>query len=250
MNSNKFRRLFLASALVLTALPAFASWNDWWQRSIEGSGRIVKQERAVKDFRGVSISVPGRVELRQGEQEGVQIETDDNIQAILDVVVEGDTLKIRTKEKNTVPKTKTLIITVNLKRLDDLALEGSGTVRSAKLNSTDLKIRVGGSGNVNVADLNVESLKVTIGGSGSFTARGTAPQISAAIGGSGELDMAKLAAKDVRVSIGGSGSVRTWVSDNLNVSIGGSGDVVYWGDPRLSKSIGGSGSVVRKGATP
>jgi hypothetical protein len=250
MNKQTIRRSLLASALVLTALPACADWGNWFGKSVEGSGKIQKQDRAAKDFRAVQISVSGKVELKQGTQEGVWIETDDNIQAMLEVVVEGNTLKIRSKEKNVYPKTRTLNIVVNFKNLDDIALEGSGSIKSDKLQSTDLKLRVGGSGDLDIADLKADTLKVSIGGSGSFTARGSVPQVSGSIGGSGELDMARLAAKDVRISIGGSGTASTWATENLNVSIGGSGNVNYYGDPRVTKSIGGSGSVNRKGSAP
>lgn len=253
MHTSNLRRQLLTLTLLttaLTAMPASANWGKWWGKGVDGSGKIIKQDRVAKDFRAIQISVPGKVELKQGTQEGVQIETDDNIQALLEVVVEGNTLKIRSKEKNVYPKTRNLVLVVNFKNLDDFALESSGSVKSEKIVSTDLKLRIGGSGEMDVADLKAETLKVAIGGSGNFTARGTVPQISGSIGGSGELDMSHLAAKDVRISIGGSGSVQTWVTDNLNVSIGGSGNVSYYGDPRVNKSIGGSGSVTRKGAQP
>nr|WP_315467453.1 head GIN domain-containing protein [uncultured Undibacterium sp.] len=253
---NLARRLHTASiaiALVASAgvsLPASANWSNWWSKGVEGSGKLVKQEHAVKDFRAIQISVPGKVELKQGSSESVQIETDDNIQGLLEVVVEGSTLKIRSKEKNVYPKTRNLVIAVNFKNIDDFALESSGSVKSDKIVGHDLRLRIGGSGEMEVNDLRAESLKVAIGGSGNFTARGNVPQVSGSIGGSGELNLAKLAAKDVRISIGGSGSVQTWVTDNLNVNIGGSGKVSYYGDPRVSKSIGGSGSVTRKGSQP
>ncbi|MFZ6818254.1 head GIN domain-containing protein [Undibacterium sp. Ji22W] len=253
MSTSHLRRHFLSLALLttaFTAMPASADWSSWWGKGVEGSGKIIKQDRPAKDFRAIQISVPGKVELKQGTQEGVQIETDDNIQALLEVVVEGNTLKIRSKEKNVYPKTRNLVVVVNFKNLDDFALESSGSVKSDRIVSTDLKLRIGGSGEMEVTDLKAETLKVAIGGSGNFTARGSVPQISGSIGGSGELDLSRLAAKDVRISIGGSGSVQTWVSDNLNVSIGGSGNVSYYGDPRVNKSIGGSGSVTRKGAQP
>lgn len=253
MSTSNSRRYFLGLALLtsaVVAVPASADWGNWWGKGVEGSGKLVKQDRAAKDFRAIQISVPGKVELRQGAQEGVTIETDDNIQALLEVLVDGNTLKIRSKEKNVYPKTRNLTVVVNFKNLDDFALESSGSVKSDKIVSTDLKLRIGGSGEMEVADLKAETLKVSIGGSGNFTARGNVPQISGSIGGSGELDLSRLAAKDVRISIGGSGSVQTWVTDNLNVSIGGSGNVSYYGDPRVNKSIGGSGSVTRKGAQP
>lgn len=253
MSKPNVRRHLLSALLIAAAfasMPASADWGNWREKGLEGTGKIVKQERAVKGFRAIQISVPGKVELKQGAQEAVQIETDDNIQAMLEVVVEGSTLKIRSKDKNMYPKTRHLVIVVNFKELDDFVMESSGSAKSEKIVSTDLRLRIGGSGEMEVRELKADSLKVTIGGSGSFTASGSVPQISGAIGGSGELNMARLAAKDVRISIGGSGSVQTWATDYLNVSIGGSGKVIYYGDPQVSKSIGGSGSVTRKGAQP
>jgi hypothetical protein len=245
------RRTLAGAAILMVTLPASASWFDNWNsKAVDGSGKIIKQERVVRDFRSVVIAVPGKVELKQGDQEMVQIETDDNLQTLLEAVVENNTLKIRSRDKGLYPHTKTLNVIVYLKKLDDLALEGSGSIASGALSANDLKIRIGGSGNIALKELKADSLKVTIGGSGSFSAGGSVPQVAGSIGGSGEMDIAKLVAKDVRLSIGGSGSVQTWVSDNLNVSIGGSGNVSYYGDPKVSKSIGGSGSVVRKGATP
>lgn len=249
------RQVVLASLAAITTFglysaPASAEWLGNWGKALDGSGKIIKQEFVVKDFRAVAIAVPAKVELKQGDTEGVQVETDDNIQAMLDVVVEGNTLKIRTKEKNVYPKTRTFNVIVNVKKIDDLALENSGKVSSAKIVASDFKIRVGGSGDIVINDLKADTLRATIGGSGSFTAAGSVPQISGSIGGSGELNMGRLAAKDVRISIGGSGGVETWATDNLNVSIGGSGSVNYYGDPRVTKNIGGSGNVNRKGSAP
>ena len=234
MKQKLTRRAALAAGLSMSlavAMPVYAGWGSWWSKAIEGSGRIVTEEKKVQNFRAVTIAVPGKIQVRQGEREGVQIETDDNIQAAMETVVEGETLKIRMKQKDAYPKTRHLNVTVYVKHLDELTLDSSGSVQSDKIVSNDLKLRLGGSGDVIISELKADSLKVAIGGSGSFSARGVAPQISAAIGGSGKLDMRYLSAKDVRISIGGSGKVETWVSDNLSVSIGGPGDGDYFGDP-------------------
>lgn len=250
--SDRFgiRRALVLSACIAIAAPASAEWLGNWGRAVEGSGKLVTQETKVKDFRAIAINVPAKVELKQGETEGISIETDDNIQAMLEVVVEGNTLKIRTKEKNVYPKTRTFNVVIYCKKIDDIALDSSGRLSASKLNAVDLRLRLGGSGDVAIQDLRVDTLRVAIGGSGSFVAAGSASQIAGSIGGSGSMNMGKLMAKDVRVSIGGSGSVETWATDNLNVSIGGSGSVEYYGDPRVTKAIGGSGNVNRKGSAP
>ncbi len=222
----------------------------FWGKSVEGSGHVVQQNRVAKDFRTIQVAISGKIELKQGDAEGLSIETDDNIQDMIETVVEGKVLKIRMRERNTYPSTRTLRIVVNFRQLNEVSVDGSGSVTCADLVAGDFKARLSGSGNMQIQNLKSDSLKVAIGGSGNFKAQGQSPQIVASIGGSGDIDMAKLAAKDVRVSIGGSGSVSTWASDNLSVSIGGSGSVEYYGDPRVSKSVGGSGSVTRRGSQP
>ena len=254
MRISTLRRHTLVATLffatLFATLPASASWLDWRGKTIEGSGNIQKQERAVKNFHALAVSVSGKLEIRQGNREGVQIETDDNILEMLETVVDNGTLKIRPREKNVHLKTKTLHIIVYLTTLDEISLAGSGKIQSEKLDIAKLHVSLGGSGDIQLNELKSNSLEVDIGGSGNFSARGNVPKIVGTIGGSGSIEIDKLAAKDVQIAIGGSGSVRTWVTQSLSVSIGGSGDVSYYGDPKVSKSIAGSGSVTRRGAIP
>lgn len=243
------KRIFCA-ALFSMFLPASVYALGWSPKAIEGSGRVIKQERNVSNFDELSSSLPAKVELRQGDKEGVFVETDDNLQENIETVVEGGRLKLRMKEKNTYPKTNTLLIVVYFKQLKEISLGGSGKMTVLPMNAANLKLDLGGSGAIELQQLTGDSLKASIGGSGQINVQGTVSSISASIGGSGNINAEKLAAKDVKISIGGSGSVKTWATEKLNVSIGGSGNVRYFGDPMLTKSIGGSGAVTRLGDRP
>lgn len=252
MKNSISRRHVLGALLALASLPAAAEWGDGWFRGkgVEGSGNIQKQDRAVSGFSGIDLALPAKLELRQGDKEGVQVETDDNLQALVETVLEGGNLKIRNAEKNTYPKTRTMNIVVYYKNLDKIAVSGSGKVWTDKLTAKELQAKIGGSGDIQIKTLQADSLHVAIGGSGNFMAAGNVNEVAGTIGGSGDIKVGKLEARNVKIKIGGSGAAQVWAKDKLDVSIGGSGDVSYYGDPKISKSIGGSGRVTRKGDTP
>jgi hypothetical protein len=182
--------------------------------------------------------------------EAATVETDDNLQSLVETVVERGTLKIRSSKRNTYPDTKTLRIVVFLKTLEEMDLSGSGSVSSEKLKVPSLDISIGGSTNFEIQQLQADRLKISIGGNGKLKASGTVEKVRCNIGGSGNLQLDQLAAREVEIRIGGSGVVQTWVKDYLSVLIGGSGTVSYYGDPNVSKWIGGSGTVRRLGAAP
>ena len=111
-------------------------------------------------------------------------------------------------------------------------MDNSGRLSAAKLNASDLRVRLGGSGDISIQDLRVDTLRAAIGGSGNFTAAGNASSNCRQYRWFRVNEYGQIDGKNVRVGIGGSGSVETWATDNLNVSIGGSGNVEYYGDPR------------------
>jgi len=246
--SRRYAMGAMAALLALASLPAAAGW--FTGKGVEGSGNIQKQDRAISDYTSIDLALPATLELRQGDKEGVQVETDDNLQALVETVVENGHLKIRSAEKNTYPRTKVLNIIVYCKNLDKIAVSGSGKIWTDKLLAKDLQARIGGSGDIQIKSLQAGNLKVAIGGSGNFMAAGSATEFDGTIGGSGDIKVGKLEAKNVKIKIGGSGVALVWARDKLDVSIGGSGDVAYYGDPNISKSIGGSGKLTRKGNMP
>lgn len=241
----------LAAALACAASPAVATNWSWGGETVQGSGNIKRQVRQVSHFSGLSFEVPGRLELRLGDTEGITIEADDNVLALVETVVENGTLKIRPSKRNLNLKTKNLKIVVQARQIERLALGGSGTVDAELLRGPRLNIDLGGSGEINVRNLDSESVAVSLGGSGDFKAgTGQARKLSVSIGGSGTVDMGRVQSDSASVSVAGSGEATVWARHELSMTIAGSGDVNYYGDPRLSKSVVGSGDARRIAAAP
>ncbi|MFL6706964.1 MAG: head GIN domain-containing protein [Massilia sp.] len=234
----------LAATAILPANSAFA-----WGNNVDGNGRIKTEARTATGFHGVSMSLPGSVELRIGNAESVTVETDDNLLPLIETVVENGVLQIRTVKRNTGLSSRHMKFIVQARSIDRLALGGSGNINADTARGSKVSIDLGGSGNINLKNVEAESLSVDLGGSGDLKVdNGRAAQLSLAIAGSGNIDLGRVQSRVAKASIAGSGEATINVSEQLDASIVGSGDVNYYGDPRVTKSVMGSGSTNRVGA--
>ena len=246
--TTTLRHIALAAAVVTCALPAtqaLASPLDWVAgERVQGNGAIKKQTRTAANFTGVSLSLPGDVELRMGNTEGVTIETDDNLLPLIETVVEKGVLKLRPTKRNTNMQTKHMKIVVTAKSIDNLSVGGSGSITADAVRGNKLNFAVGGSGSIEVKGMDGGDAAVSLGGSGDFkSGPGAVATLSVNIGGSGDVDVGQVKSRDASVSVAGSGEATVWATDRLGVSIAGSGDVNYYGEPKISRSIVGSGNV-------
>ena len=248
------RAIFITPSLLVLAAPAGVAhaglMDGWSSERVQGSGKITTQSRELGHFNALASSVSGDVEVRIGNTESVTVETDDNLQALLETVVEKGTLRIRPVRKGLSLSSKHMKIIVQARSLDRLAVAGSGAVRADNLRGETLRFDIGGSGSLITRQLAAEAVTVSLGGSGSVEASGQVERLQVSIGGSGDVQAHNLAARTASISIGGSGEATVWATHTLSVSLAGSGGVGYYGDPKLSKSVVGSGEVKRLGATP
>lgn len=241
----------LAAMLAGAAAPSTAGIWPFGGETVQGSGAVKRQARQVAHFTGIAFELPGKLEVRSGDSEGLTVETDDNLLPLVETVVENGTLKIRAAKRDMNLRTRNLKVVVNARQVERLSLAGSGTIDADSLRGPRLNVDIGGSGDVKVRNLDSDSLAVTLGGSGDFEAgSGSARQLSVSIGGSGTVNMGRVQSDKVSINVAGSGEATVWARHELNMSIAGSGDVNYYGDPRISKSVVGSGDVRRIAAAP
>ncbi|MDC8760131.1 head GIN domain-containing protein [Janthinobacterium fluminis] len=250
--SSGSRRLLLgAAALALLSATALASPLDWISGNrVKGDGAVNKQTRNVGQFTALALNLPGSVELRIGDSDSVSVETDGNLQPLIETTVEDGTLTIQAKKRRATLTPTTLKFIVQARSIERISVGGSGTVYAPELNGPELQFKVGGSGSIHVKRLRSENVEVKIGGSGNFTGAGSTDRYSASIGGSGNVQSAQLNANKVQVNIGGSGHATVWAKQSLGANIGGSGNIDYYGDPEVSRNVAGSGKIRRIDAAP
>jgi hypothetical protein len=257
--SNQTLSARVAFAALLTMLASLAlaprcalAWDwTWGGKGVSASGTVKTETRAVSGFNAIAVSLPATVTIKQGSKEGLTIEADDNFLPLIETVVDGKTLRIKTKENNVSFRGKFKInITVEAIDVERLSVAGSGDVVAAQLKTPKLKASIAGSGDVKIERLETASLDVSIAGSGNFSSGGKADAMEISIAGSGDVRTGKLETNKTSVRISGSGDATVWAKQSLSVRVAGSGDVKYYGDPTVSTSVAGSGSAKRLGAAP
>ena len=213
--------------------------------SERGSGNVVSESREVNGFRALEIDYPATVSVRQGNQESLKIEAEDNLLPGLKTQVKNGVLHIfyeREKGKHVNP-TKVVKITIVAKDLADVEFNSAGELTIEGLETNSLEISLSGAGSLELDRVQLKELGVNLSGAGSITASGTTDSLDVNISGFGDFKGADLHGKAASVTISGAGGATVWMDDDLTARISGAGSISYYGSASVSKQISGLGSV-------
>lgn len=239
--------------------------------------QIRKEVFKVDSFDRLSFRVAGKLHLRQGPSQKVEVEADRDVFEELEVEVDGNTLVIGRRgnwfsfDWHWDDDDKVNVY-VTMPNIEGISVSGSGSVvAEGKLSVDDLDLKVSGSGLLEVEADAKGDVEADVSGSGTIRLSGTCESFDSDVSGSGRVRMnetiarnasfgvsgsgrieASGTAKDVRATISGSGKVlaANLETDRCDVRISGSGDVEINVKSELDATISGSGSVSYKGNPP
>lgn len=230
-----------------------------------------KETRDVPAFQGISYRVPGKLYLRQGSPQKVEIEGDPAILEKIETRTEGSRLIIETARKwfdwDWNDEEVTVYITV--KDIESIGVSGSGDlIAQTKITAENLDLKVSGSGSLKAEVEARGVLEAGVSGSGNMAVMGKCKTFDSNVSGSGRIMADGMTADNYKISISGSGKiqakgsakvVRANVSgsgkvlaaevetERCEVRISGSGDVEINVKEELDAHISGSGTVGYKG---
>ena len=234
-----------------------------------------KEIRNVSTFTKISFRVPGKLYLKQGSPQKVEIEGKKDVLEEIETEVDGNRLIIGKEgngwmnwswgDKND----DQVNVYITVKDIEGLSVSGSGDlIGQGKITSSDLDLNVSGSGSLQLEAAVNGDIEADVSGSGEIVLKASCKNYESDVSGSGriELDVAisdkadfgvsgsgKIQASgtsnEIKTSISGSGKV---LAANLEVNkcevrISGSGDVEINVKSELDATISGSGSVSYKG---
>ena len=209
-----------------------------------------KEKRNVSKFSEVSLRVPGKLYIKQGSKQSVEIEAKSStLEKIIAEVKDGKlSIKFRNQKRFFFQNFDAGEITIKITtpKIDGLAVSGSGDIIADDLiETTNMSLAISGSGDINLAELTAKNVSASISGSGDIAIKdgGIATDFTISISGSGDVRASGFEARDVSVRVSGSGNSKVYVTEDLKVKVAGSGDVYYRGNPNIDSSVAGSGSV-------
>jgi hypothetical protein len=231
-----------------------------------------REVRNVENFNKISFGFPGKLYLKQGSPQKVELEGDGDVLEEVETEVDGGRLRIGKEGKwfdwNNNDHRITVYITVP--NIEGVSVSGSGDIiGQTKIRTNDIDLAVSGSGSMS---LDVEAsgdVEANVSGSGDMDLRGHFESFESDVSGSGKVMLtaqidhtadfgisgsgkieASGSADMVKTRISGSGKVlaANLETNSCDVRISGSGDVEINVKNELDANISGSGSVSYKGS--
>lgn len=222
---------------LLGFLAAFSSCDE----CITGNGEMSSKNITIGEITTVRLSGDADLILVDDSSSVLKIVGESNVIDHYEFNESENTLKI--KPKGCILSSKKVTITMPMRVVESLTLNGSGNISSATaLRGGEVDINLNGSGDFDL-DLQADNVISRINGSGDINLKGSTQNHRLHINGSGTINAPQLASGRANITVNGSGDCRIMVTSALNVIIRGSGHVMYTGTPDVATDIKGSGSV-------
>jgi len=231
-----------------------------------------KESRKVDTFTKIAFRVPGKLYLKQGAEQKVELEGSKEILEKIETTVSGGRLSIGRENDNwkmwNWDNDDKIVVYVTVKDLEGVSVSGSGDlIGESNFKTNDLDLNVSGSGSLAI-EANTNALEANVSGSGHIDFKGSCSDLDSKVSGSGKVNIqlssanrvvvgvsgsgkiiANGNAKEIRANISGSGEVLAadLQVEACEIRISGSGDVEVNVKNSLDATISGSGSVSYKG---
>jgi hypothetical protein len=233
--SKKINVSIVISAIIFSLI--VSSCTD----CLQGNGKMATRSAKFTEITAVSLAISADVILVSDSTGTVMIEGESNI--IEAILLEQTGTKLRITSEPCFSSNKPIKITIPMKTVSDLQINGSGSIVSkSKLSASDLELGINGSGDINI-EVEAADVASSINGSGNLILKGAAQQHKIKVNGSGNVEAENFPTGNVGITVNGSGDCKVMATTALGIKIRGSGSVYYAGSPDISSDIKGSGSL-------
>lgn len=209
-----------------------------------------RETRTVDTFTEINFRMPGKVHLRQGNTQKVELEGSADLLKVTETEVEGSRLTIAKEGSWRDWKwsdNDKITVYITVKNLEGVSVSGSGAViGETTFNTGSVELKVSGSGSL---ELEIESsgdVEADVSGSGHLNVKGRSQSVDSDVSGSGRVNLAMNVSNQADFSISGSGKIEaSGKASHVKASISGSGKV-FGADletNRCEVRISGSGNV-------
>ncbi|MCX6333357.1 MAG: DUF2807 domain-containing protein [Bacteroidia bacterium] len=210
---------------------------------VRGNKNVVKKERIVESFTGISTSSAIDVVLTQGDKMSVVVEADENLHEYIMTEVKDGTLHVYTKEGVSIRDAEMKKVHVTMKDIYKISSSSAGDVfGQTPVKSDNLKLSASSAGDIKL-EVYAKSLDINVSSSGDLTLSGEADMLNADLSSAGDLNAYDLKVREADISASSAGDADIWVTEKLKARASSAGDVNYKGDPKNvdanSSSAGG-----------
>jgi hypothetical protein len=211
---------------------------------LEGSGRVVRQDREITAFHAIDVSGKIQVELSLGDRESLSLEADDNLLEHLRTEVVDHVLTISLEGWGI--RNATLNVAVGFTELE--AIEGSGGARiraTDTVQGTFLRHSLA-SGAYSELELRLEELALDLSGGAHAFLKGEVQKVTAKSSGGSEIRASQLFVEDCSLETSSGSLNELHVTGLLGINASGGSQVNYTGNPLLREVSSSGGARINK----
>ncbi len=212
-----------------------------FRKTIYGNNKVVTRERKTESFKGIRVSTGIDVYLKQGDNESLSVESDENLQEYILTEVRDGVLNVYTEANIREAERKRVYVT--MKELKSVRTSSAGDVYGETPFKTDrLELSASSAGNIKL-DVEAKEIECDLSSSGDMTLKGQADELKADLSSAGDLNAYDLKVREADISVSSAGDADINVSEKLTARASSAGDIHYMGDPKYvdahSSSAGG-----------
>jgi len=228
----KLKQLSINLSILLLAF-SISTTNIYAQKKWKGDGNVVKEERTISAFTQLELS-------GVGVEEKVVVETDQNLQELIETINENDKLIIKSKKELKKLKSTKTNIYVTVTDINYLEIGGVGNIScNNQLTLDNLNLEIFGVGNTNL-ELDCEMLKAEMSAVGNIELAGEVETAFIENSGVGNLNAFDLQVQNLDIENSGVGKAKVYAVKELSIENSGIGNLSYKGDAVI-KNIESSG---------
>lgn len=200
---------------------------------VKGDGDVVSNSHQVGFFNSIELYGAYQVTLSGGEQAGVVVETDSNLQELVSVSVDNGTLHVSTQRDKALRPTRMDLLVV-YPALEKLHVSGAGKITATEpLVTQKLHLDMSGAADIQLS-LDVQTLHTQVAGAGNINFEGLAREHHIDLSGASNLAAENLITESTTISLSGAGSASIHASSTMNASLSGIGRITYHGNPPIT----------------
>lgn len=227
-------------ALTLAVLGSTVASAQFFE-TVRGDHNVVKKDRNVGSFSGIRVSSGIDVILRQGNDESLSVEADQNLHEYIRTEVRDNVLHVYTDANIRDAEMKRAYVT--MKEIKSVQTSSAGDITGeTPVRSESLRLSTSSAGDISL-EVDAKELEVDISSAGDMKLSGKADFIEADLSSAGNLNAYNLEVKEADISVSSAGDADVTVTERLKARASSAGSINYRGNPRYidshSSSAGG-----------
>lgn len=234
----------LVKIIVTTVLAALlVSCNFDMNFGVKGDGNVTTTNREINgDFNAIEVSRGLDVYLTQGDEEGIRVQADENLQEIIIVEVENGVLNIYAEDNISSAASKKIM--VNFKNIERISTSsGSDVISTNVISAEKLEIYTSSGSDVEL-EVEVENLICESSSGSDIKLSGRTNTFRAEASSGSDIKAANLKAVKTRAEANSGADITVNTSQELTANANSGGDIKYYGNPeKVEKNDGPSGSI-------